>query len=758
VLKPSPPAGLLFGHGLRLLHDAESERWALFMGATLLFEWAADDRASQRLAMAQIVNAKLATRVEVGHVFGLHPKSVSRIARQVAKDGVEATIDRQPGPRGPQKVTPAVLAEVERGLAAGLSSAALALEVRRRLGISLSQQHVARLLRQLREQAVQQASLDLVERADLADVKEAEEAPEPDSSTADEPEEPPADSGGPLVVPPGATVSSRYMGLTLFYVALEVSGVLAVAEQTYQLAAAVRFGVRQMFLQFFCLALLQEATIERVKHLLRTDLGVVLGCGRAACVRTLRRKLALLCQSRQAAELGRRLARRWLAVGLLNATFLFVDGHVKVYSGKRQVPEVWNSQRRMPLPGIEQYFVNDLRGRPLLVVTEDVSGNLAKSLPKVIEAIRKVLDDERHFTVIFDRGGYDGQLFGWLVEQGLDFITYQRGDVALARDQFRRHEVRWEGQRVRCWLAEDTVTVAGSGPWRRIVLRTPSGHQTPILTSLGQADRPRPDGSPSEGGLPPARVVAVMLARWRQENCFKALRAYGGLDVLVSYAVDPAVDREVPNPAVRLAKGELQRLLATARKVRAALGQTVLDAQQTSAPEAGARPTRDGGKPAGRRALTQATLLAQLQPVEADITQARERLKGLPRRVTLSSLGDLPATPRLEAKVLTDVVKVAAYNAQLWLADRLAQHYPHTNDLHDLVRAFAQLSGTMTREPDGRLRVCLDPPDIPLYRRALAGLCDDLNRTAPHFPGTDIPLIYEVAREHFRPVISGRMS
>jgi prepilin-type processing-associated H-X9-DG protein len=475
-------------------------------------------------------------------------------------------------------------------------------------------------------------------------------------------------------------------------------------------------------------------------------------------VRTLRRKLALLCQSRQAAELGRRLARRWLAVGLLNATFLFVDGHVKVYSGKRQVPEVWNSQRRMPLPGIEQYFVNDLRGRPLLVVTEDVSGNLAKSLPKVIEAIRKVLDDERHFTVIFDRGGYDGQLFGWLVEQGLDFITYQRGDVALARDQFRRHEVRWEGQRVRCWLAEDTVTVAGSGPWRRIVLRTPSGHQTPILTSLGQADRPRPDGSPSEAGLPPARVVAVMLARWRQENCFKALRAYGGLDVLVSYAVDPAVDREVPNPAVRLAKGELQRLLATARKVRAALGQTVLDAQQTSAPEAGARPTRDGGKPAGRRALTQATLLAQLQPVEADITQARERLKGLPRRVTLSSLGDLPATPRLEAKVLTDVVKVAAYNAQLWLADRLAQHYPHTNDLHDLVRAFAQLSGTMTREPDGRLRVCLDPPDIPLYRRALAGLCDDLNRTAPHFPGTDIPLIYEVAREHFRPVISGRMS
>jgi len=104
------------------------------------------------------------------------------------------------------------------------------------------------------------------------------------------------------------------------------------------------------------------------------------------------------------------------------------------------------------------------------------------------------------------------------------------------------------------------------------------------------------------------------------------------------------------------------------------------------------------------------------------------------------------------------VVKVAAYNAQLWLADRLAQHYPNAHDIHDLLRAFAQLSGTMTREPDGKLRVCLDPPDLPVYRRALAGLCDDLNRAAPHFPGTDIPLTYEVAREHLPPVISGSMS
>ena len=115
--------------------------------------------------------------------------------------------------------------------------------------------------------------------------------------------------------------------------------------------------------------------------------------------KTLRRKLETLSQQRQAAQLGTSLARRWLDGGLLQADYLYVDGHVKDYSGTRLVPEVWNSHRRMPLPGIVQYFVNDVGGRPLLVVTEEVRGNLAKSLPKVIAEIRKVLADE-HFTVI----------------------------------------------------------------------------------------------------------------------------------------------------------------------------------------------------------------------------------------------------------------------------------------------------------------------------------------------------------------------
>lgn len=734
-----PLPGLLFGHGLRLLHDPEGERYALFVHGTALWQWRAGDGASQRLVIGQIVNAKLASRIAVAEVFGVHRNTVARIARQVETEGVRATVRRKPGPRHAHKVTPVALAELRRAVEDGRSTYGAQRDLLG-LGVALSQSHVDRLMRQIRaKQAEQPAPLwmdpdgGVTETAEEQAASGALEAGRVEDAAMALAERPALG----VRLEPGASVRSRYLGLTLFSPALEAVGLLSIAEQVYQLTGPVRFGVRQVFWQLFCLALLQEPTIERVKHVLRADLGAVIGCGRAACVKTLRRKLAVLSGQRQAVQLGLGLARYWLEVGLLHASYLYVDGHMQVYSGKRLVQEVWNSQRRMPLPGIEQYFVNDLRGRPLLVVSQDISGNLAKSLPQVVAAIRKVLG-ERRFTVIFDRGGYDGKLFAWLGKEQIDFITYQRGDVALPAKAFRRREARWEGKRVRFWIAEDTVAVGDSGPWRRIVLRTADGHQTPILTSLNAE------------AVAAARVTALMLARWRQENFFKYARGRLGLDVLTSYATDPAPDRQVPNPEVKATKRELRQLRATAQKVRAALGRTVaLEAQQASATEDGTPPTTVAAKRAKRRtATTRETLLAQLQAIDAELAQVQARLKGLPQQVALSTLAKPQETPQLEPKLIADAVKVAAYNAQSWLADRLVQHYPHPGDLHDLLRAFAQLSGAMTRQPDGALHICLDPPDLPVYRRALEGLCQDLNRLHPHFPGADIPVTYAVSTHH----------
>jgi hypothetical protein len=68
-LNDLPAPGMLFGRGLRLLRKTESRRYAIFLGPTALFEWTEDDRATRRLVPAQLVNARVATRVEVARVW-----------------------------------------------------------------------------------------------------------------------------------------------------------------------------------------------------------------------------------------------------------------------------------------------------------------------------------------------------------------------------------------------------------------------------------------------------------------------------------------------------------------------------------------------------------------------------------------------------------------------------------------------------------------------------------------------------------------
>ena len=155
-LSDAPEPGILFGRGLRLLREAEGRHCAIFLSSVVLFEWAEDDRSTRRLVAAQLVNAKLATRVEVARVFGLHVNTVSRIAQQVAVEGVTASIGRKRGPHGPFKVTPAVVAELRQAVEAGLTERATQRQLEQRLKIKLSQPQVHRVMSRLKRERPEQ--------------------------------------------------------------------------------------------------------------------------------------------------------------------------------------------------------------------------------------------------------------------------------------------------------------------------------------------------------------------------------------------------------------------------------------------------------------------------------------------------------------------------------------------------------------------------------------------------------------------------
>ena len=693
----------------------------MFLGSTAVYLYDQGDKEAEVACIATLSRAGLAKDVEIASAFGVHRNTVGRVARRFEREGMAAVVAVKRGPKRPWKVTPEVMRLISSH--AELPRKALQELVGKQTGTWLSLSRIYELAgpyrpEQMELKAGPPAGEEERSSKGASQAAEGQEHVSPQEGQVGGPagtgaDEPPAEL-------PEAT-SGRYMGLALYYPALAAVGLLDIARQLYRLPRSVRFGVRATTLCLFFMTVLSKTTLEAAKHLRRAELGVMAGSTVAPCVKTLRRKLAALVQQSKAAKLGEMLARHWVESGLVATAYLYIDGHMKACSGKRRLQEVWNSQRRMPLPGVHTYFVGDQAGRPLLFLAEELSTNLAKAMPAIIAEIKKVVGD-RQFTVVFDRGGFDGKLFSWLVKEGIDFITYQRGEPHLATEAFSRHEARTEGRRVRFMLAEDRVKVGRSGPWRRIVVRTKDGHQTPVLTSLG----------PEVGAV---RVAVLMFARWGQENFFKYMGEHHGLDNIVSYKAAPAgQDVTVPNPA----RKAIDRRIKEARKalgmLKAKLGDAVLDEP------------KDGGRSVHGLKAAQGGKVKELRGLEAKIAGLVAERRALPERVSAAEAGGREVTQR-EAKAIVDRIKIGAYNAEEWLLDRLVVHYHNGHDVRDLLRAFAELSGTIDTTPAGVV-VSLDPPDTPLHREALRGLVGDLNATGATFPGTDVPVTYEVRLHH----------
>ncbi len=696
-LKPLP--GVAIGKRLRLVRDGRDA--AVLLGSTPIHIYSVDDRAGETATIALLARTKLASGIEIADAFGRHRNTVARVTQRLQREGMASLLPAKPGPKGPSKVTAEIRQLVMEN--SGRSSSELRELVRQQSGVLLSTGYLRAL--RLEHRTVQ---------LEMADSKGAEAKAEPGESPAVDV------IGEPAAVVPQSS-RGRYLGGALYFPGLQSMGLLEAARECFRLSNAELFGARAVMLTLFYLTLFGKTTVEAAKHLSRWEFGPLIGVVRAPAVKTLRRKLAELVEQAQATRFGELLSRRWVEQGLLATAYLYVDGHMKLYTGKRKLAEVWNSQRRMPLPGVLNYFVNDQRGRPLLFVTEEANARLAKAMPRVVKAIREVLGDRR-FSVIFDRGGYDGKLFNWLREQGIDFITYQRGNPTLPRQRFVRRECRFEGGRVYMQLAEDQVKVGHSGPWRRIVLRVEDGHQTPILTSLG----------PELGA---ARIASLILARWRQENFFRYMREHHGLDQLLGYAYAKADGtRLVANPERKKVERELRLRRQELAALRAELGQAVLDEP------------RDGGRSSHGLKVAQKGRVSRMRSLEAAIAELVQRQRALPKQVPLAQVGQRQVM-RLEQKAIIDRIKLTAYNAEEWLLDRLLRHYPNPHDIRALLRSFAELSGEL-RTVGNRVLVTLDPPDTPLHRRALRGLCDELNQIGATFPGTDLPVVYDVAVHH----------
>jgi hypothetical protein len=82
---------------------------------------------------------------------------------------------------------------------------------------------------------------------------------------------------------------------------------------------------------------------------------------------------------------------------------------------------------------------------------------LTKALPRLLREVRDVVG-ERRVTVVFDRGGWSPKLFGTMIKDGFDLLTYRKGRCRRINERrFIRRRAELDGRWVDDLLHDQPV-------------------------------------------------------------------------------------------------------------------------------------------------------------------------------------------------------------------------------------------------------------------------------------------------------------
>ncbi len=737
-----PSAGLVEG----------PEGGVVFVFGMATYTYAAGDVAGRRLAAVQLVTTKAASEAEVASAFGVDPGTVWRWKTAFTDQGVLGLATERPGPRGPSKLTEVMRARIVELDAAGSTLMSIAEQT----GVSTATARVA-LGRVAPRRSQPVESVEPVEPVSEAAEPADDEFGTDDTVGGGDVAEGAGQAGeeaglvvlarpvprtaerraarfgelteAPVVLTEGAQLPLA--GLLLGLPGLEGTGLLGVAEDTYGPMRNGFYGLRVILLMGVFMALLREPRAEGATRLRPVDLGRLLGTDRAPEVKTLRRKLAELAGHGKGAELQAALGAHHVAARPEAVGFLYLDGHVRVYTGTRQVPKTHIARMRIAGPATEETWVTDSVGDPVMVLTAAPSQSLAAELSRLLPDLRALVGDQRRCTVTFDRGGYSPTVFTEIIAAGFDILTYYKGTWTRspAQDFTSIDYTAPDGTTHSYELAERLIelpvpaqhdTGATTVGLRLIVRRSADGHQTPILTN-------RTD-------LSAAQIAYRMANRWRQENYFKYAREHFALDALDSYAEGPDdPNRLVPNPAKARALAQVASARAGLTAARAGLA-AAIDIAATRAGRPGNQGTAIVDPAAGQ----------DLAAAQADLAEDQQASRDTPSHLPLGQVRPRSRLLETERKLLTHAIRMSAYNTESALARLLRPHYSRGEDeARALLREAFTLPGDLQIIGE-TLHIRLDPASAPRRSKALAALCDQLTQTQTRYPGTDLVVAYSV--------------
>jgi len=713
----------------------EAGDWTYYVYLWPIYSHPEGHRNHFRLVAAMLVQAGLCRQCDLVKAFGVSRKMLNRASLQLEERGMESFFEKQRGRRGGTVLTSDRLAQVQELFNLGFSRSEVA----------------ARL--QIKSDTLRKAVSDgrLTQPTRLPAASTMSDRSQSDAHAADEMgtacvrvlERCEASlglgNGAPirfeccLDVPMG--------GVLCAIPALLENRLLSNSEMLGE--ACGYYTVSQVLLVLAIMMLCRITTVEQLRKYAPGELGKLLGLDRVPEARCLRQKIDKLSSEGNAEKWAGELARCWLEKTEDSAGFLYVDGHVKVYGGKVELPRRFVSRQRLCLRGISFYWVNDAIGQPFFVVEKQIDGGLINVLedeiiPRLKDDIPNQPTDQaldadpllHRFIMVFDREGYSPAFFSRMWdEHRVACMTYQKNCSDIWPDaEFELVEtITPSGEPLSMKLAERGTFIGKEQLLVKEIRKlTDRGHQTSIVTTAKTIDA--------------TQLAPHMFARWSQENFFAYAMHHFAIDELTSFGEESFSGTEtVVNPEWRTLEREHRSINGKLTRVRSKFME--IDTQKRADPQ---------HKQHEKWLQTKADLLEDIEHLQHRKQEITAQKKAVDKHVCWKDLSEKDRFAKLppSRRALMNTISMIAYRAETAMALLLKRGDFRLSQARSLLQGLFKTSADLI--PDGEiLNIHLHGAATPIDNQRIIELLHQLNETKTVFPGTTQKMVFHsrAARE-----------
>lgn len=703
-------------------------QFAVYLGGSLVGTFTQREPAERDALIVVALQEPRSRAKPVATAFRVSPETVARAQARAKRGGLAAVTQRRR--RGaPLKRTPALRRKAFRLFDEGQKVAAAHRALRPRIsdetvrslyhewkaaragGAASREPPVAVASEQVVLSGLGEAANDTTSSATSAEsgaaldttvAKPSEEPSAAEAAAEQSREEMPLDE----VVEPRSGEMVQHVGSWLMLAMLQWLGVYSLAKEGC--GGAVSPVALRIALDAVAIALtLGERCVEGIRRLATPTAGLLLRATGAISASWARRVLGRFAAKGssvlQFGLVGRLLGRNEQA----ECVWLYVDNHMRPYTGRHVVRKGWRMQDKRARPGTSDYYVHDEEGRPLFRVDVMAHDSLTQWLQPIATFARSVLGDAKEVCLCFDRGGAFPEQLAALRNDGTGFVTYERAPytpLTLAAFEHELSLVRAskprEPVRIRYTEQRQKNLGKGRGRVRRISLLMPDGAQINLLTANCTA--------------PAEELIRRQLGRWGyQENQFKHEVERWGINQLDGRTVAPyPADATIPNPARRRIDRSLHIARAHEGTLRSKLARLGTDHPKRVELEQDLEHTL---------ALQQELeALRPSMPVHAPVQD--------------TDLADRLVYHRGEYKRVIDALRIGLANSESELAARLAPHLDRPREAKKVLANLFAAPGLvkLTRQA---VTVSLAPAGNAAELRAIEALLQEMTALELILPG-----------------------